>query len=273
MAAEGPLMLGNRIIINIHVPKTAGSTFGHMMRNVCRSLGRVDLYANIHLGLGLQPEEQHDAALVRHLTAYLAQLPPDRPAVLTGHFRLSDIIPVIAPLGDRIGLVTFLRDPVDRCISDYNYCLTDKHPGHETFRRQFPTLADFLDNPASVNKHMTHLRPHAGASVEETAAYLRDRFVFIGQTERFDRDFARLCGMLGLPEVPPLRVNVGPERGESGEIDSAMKARIAEAAAMDIALCRAVITGSEAGLGAGCVHVQDMRDDTIRSSDQFTRSI
>jgi hypothetical protein len=272
MAVEGPLMLGNRIIINIHVPKTAGSTFGHLMRNVCRSIGRVDLYANIHLGLGVQPDEQYDAALVRHLTLYLAQLPPDRPAILTGHFSLSDIIPVIAPLGDRIGLVTFLRDPVDRCISDYNYCLTDKHPGHESFRRQFPTLADFLVNPASVNKHMTHLRPHAGATVEETAAYLRDRFLFIGQTARFDQDFARLCGTLGLPKVPPLRVNVGPERGESGEIDSAMRARVAAAVAADIALCRAVTARIDAGAGVDCGSVRHMTEDVIKPSDQFTRS-
>lgn len=261
-------MLGNRIIINIHVPKTAGSTFGHMMRDVFRRLGRVDLYANIHLGLGTLPEEQNDAALLRHLTAFLARLPNDRPAVLTGHFRLRDIIPVIAPFGDRIGLVTFLRDPVERCISDYNYCLTAMHPGHVSFRSRFPTLSDFLDNHSSVNKHMTHLSPRAGATVEETAAFLRDRFLFIGQTACFDRDFARLCAMLGLPEVPPLRVNVGPDRGESGEIDDAMRERIAEAAAADIALCRAVLAGPE----AGCVRVPDMRDDTTPSSYQYTRS-
>jgi hypothetical protein len=266
------MMQGNKVIINVHVPKTAGSTFGHRMRDVFRAYGRVDLYANIHLGLGVHPEETAPAALVRHLTTYLAQLPPDRPAVLTGHIRLKDIAPVIAPFGDRIELVTFLRDPIERCISDYNYCLTPKHPDHIRFRQQFPAFSDFLDNDDLVNSHLVHLRPHARATVGETADHLSDRFFFIGQTARFDDDFDRLCDRLGLPHVPPLRVNVGPDRGEDGGIDSTLRTQVAKAAAADIALVEAVMARIDAGAQAGRAGPQQRGPDSNPLSSRPFRS-
>jgi hypothetical protein len=240
-------MQGNRIIINIHVPKTAGTTFGSRMRKVLLSLGRADLFTNIYCNPSLNPNESpketYIESLIRKLTMCLEQLAPDRPAFVTGHYRLQDIAPVIATYGDRIELVTFLRDPVERSISDYYFSLSVKNDNHMNFKQNYPTLTDFLGCHDCVNKHMLHLRPHSGATVEETVDYLCERFYFIGQTANFDDDFDRLCNMLGLPHVPPMQLNVNPDRARDHA--AVLLAKVAEAAATDIAMFEAITTRLE----------------------------
>jgi len=234
-----PSMLGNRILINVHVPKTAGTTLGRQLRAALALAGQETLFRNIFIRAPDRDDRPCEQALAEELRRHLAALAPDAPAVLTGHFHLSEILPVIEPFGERVRLITFLRDPVERTLSDYFYCLTEEHNMQEQFLQRYPRIENYLATPDEVNKHWLYLRPHRTASVEETIATLRERFHFVGVTERFEQDLGRLLDELGLPRPSALRINVGGQHGVRAATRALQLDLIRRSAAPDIAICRA----------------------------------
>lgn len=202
--------------VNVHIPKTAGSTF---RKNMAWSLGpEVQDKAGKVLGID-QPKEglEYFEGLSAAFADRLPELFQDGLQVISGHYRYRDIADLIAPIRDEISLVTFVRDPIWRTLSDYFYCISDRHDTPEAFLVCYPTLGDYLKNEGEMHKQLEYLRPAQGASVVETMESVISNFDFIGVTERFDADFADLMTSAGLEYKQTGRENVNPNPGEALE--------------------------------------------------------
>ena len=99
---------------------------------------------------------------------------------------------------------SFLRDPVERVISDFRYARTPAHPPYRDFIRQFPTIESYVDSPASQNKMFKFLAPDPDLGTPELFAFLDQSTSFIGLTEMYPMSFNILMKLTGSNILPSL---------------------------------------------------------------------
>ncbi|MGJ8572796.1 MAG: sulfotransferase family 2 domain-containing protein [Hoeflea sp.] len=196
--------------VNIHIPKTAGTTLrshlGWVLGSVSEGRSQV-----IGIDQGVDGLEYFEG-LREAFALRFPEITSDGMQVISGHYRYRDIADVIAPLRDQLTVVSFVRDPITRTLSDYFYSISDRHSAPEAFVARYPTFEDYLRNEGEMNKQLDYLRPHDGASVEETIECLSSNLDFIGVTEQFDADFAEIMAAAGLDFERLQRSNVNPDR-------------------------------------------------------------
>src|SRR5919106_4488854 len=114
---------GGQPLYFLHIPKTAGSTISHYLESHFR------------------PDEVCPAGT---WAAFLA-LPPEhlgRYRFFRGHFDASllDLLP------RRPAVVTMLRDPVERAVSEWMFMRRDQsHPLHDWFMREGPDFGKWIE--------------------------------------------------------------------------------------------------------------------------------
>lgn len=171
----------------LHIPKTAGSSF------------RAELAAR------LQPErnivvDYTDQSLPFHqrLDSAVAQFADGMDGVrfASGHIFRTHATTIGARHPD-LRIVTMLRHPVARVVSDYRYARTPEHPPYEDFIREFPTFEDYLHSPASQNKIHEFLRSAPDDPVEQVIADVEQRFTFLGIAEMYYLSCRVLFSLLG----------------------------------------------------------------------------
>jgi hypothetical protein len=178
-------------LISLHIPKTAGTSFRNILKSAYgeRAVVRVDI-----------PIESERASHERAVQGP-ARLPRGA-RVLHGHFRVKD-------LRDRYGLeagipvVTWLRDPVERVVSNYFY-LQGVLRG---------ILNEEKRSVAILNKMERTLLEYARAEIAQNriakfldGTKLGDLF-FVGVQEYFDEDLTELAAKLGWKRTARLRQN------------------------------------------------------------------
>jgi hypothetical protein len=191
------------LYIFAHLPKTAGSTFRK------------------HLRAGFAPEEILEIYIGGELTTqeaierYVGSLTPERKAqvrVVLGHhvyFGIHQFFP------REPRHIIFLRDPVARTISHYNYCRTDHARGGKDHHPPvvdedgaiLPFTTWFNRNP-SLHNFMTQYLvrfyrrlvsdPGAVEADLDAAREILARFYFVGVTERYSEDVLYLYHELGI---------------------------------------------------------------------------
>ena len=193
----------SRRVIFLHIAKTAGTSIVHFFRQ------RMPEDAICSHGDFLRiPGEAVD--FQDSLSQY---------RFLSGHFGYADIAPL---LPDSYSF-TFLRDPVDRVLSLYKFCM------HSDMQRQFavaraardlglegflasmlPEVCEMLDNQQTWQlarnywQSDRHALAHLGdEELLDLAIHHLDAFDHVGLTESFDRDFARILADLGIEEDVP----------------------------------------------------------------------
>ncbi|TCL09053.1 sulfotransferase family protein [Shimia isoporae] len=227
----------NKVIL-VHIPKTAGSSLRSALAFALGNLPKLDAgIIGVDRGVEGLPYFEGLAEAAR---ASLPRLFADGLQIMSGHFRYRDIVPVLAGRQSEVSLVTFLRDPVKRTVSDYLYSCSEKHPGHLAFQAEYPTLGDYVKSPGQMNKQFDYLRPREGASVEETAEAALKAFDFIGMTERFDDDLKTLLPQLSLGPVPPTRENVAGNTAQSQQVMTQYGELLREALAPEMAMYSAI---------------------------------
>ena len=104
--AEGPAKVE---LVSIHIPKSAGTSFFASLKRAYgkESVARVDI-----------PIRRNPSRRARGARAP-AVLPPST-RVVHGHFRPRDL-PAAYGIGPEIPVITWMRDPVERVISNYFY--------------------------------------------------------------------------------------------------------------------------------------------------------
>jgi hypothetical protein len=145
-------------------------------------------------------------------------LPPGTECIC-GHFSLSKYL---SQFPDAT-LVTWVRDPVDRLASLYNYLLSIPESSPEWFKKDKPSFKEFALSSHFKDGMTTVLE---GVPLE--------RFDFIGLTERYDESLTRFGDILfkktglELKVAPPKNVN--PKRktlgGRYDEIDPMLREEI-----------------------------------------------
>lgn len=213
------------MLVSLHLPKTAGTSLRYAMR--------------AHYGTGLL--EDYDAPPMqiprgrRELSAMAAgfsarQHWSDDIIAIHGHF-----LPLkyrIALRGRDVRYATWLRDPVERVQSHYHYWQRDyagddpTQPLRNRVVREGWSLQRFCLGPEMRNLYRQYLWGFDPA-----------RFEFMGITERYDTDFVRFAQRYLEGDCAASVELPNPDReGERYAIDPALRARISQHHAADVAL-------------------------------------
>jgi len=108
---------------------------------------------------------------------------------------------------------TFIRNPVDRMVSQYRYEVTTVSPPHKKFRKQFPTFESyaFADDPRVKDNFIA--RWLAGPFEKEPFTFevfdiIDELYSFVGVKEHFNDSMRSLATMLEKQFKPLGKVNV-----------------------------------------------------------------
>lgn len=214
----------------VHVPKTAGTSLRNELASFLqpdinimvdytdtsrsfhdRMDDAVDRFLDIAEGIGVRFASGH--ILARHVARIGARLPETR-------------------------FVTFLRDPVQRIVSDYRYQRSPKHPVHAEFIDRMPTLEHYIQVVPEQNKMAQHLVPLSilgHADPAECVDSVMRNYAFVGIQDMYPVSVRTLTTLLGNPLWPKLRQNVN-EDGDAATVTPDMANTIRALNPIDTAL-------------------------------------
>jgi len=175
---QGKITLPNIELISIHIPKTAGTSFYNTLLDQYDEVAvrRVDI--STHRGFQVDKEKRFDLKKIQSAK------------VIHGHFSLAELKEYF-DFSDEIPVITWLRNPTNRVISNYFYLksMLEKQVDKTTFPGLFPrlcrSLIEFASIPGSGNKQARYLE---NMRIED--------FRFIGKTEQFSEDIQKLAQVL-----------------------------------------------------------------------------
>ncbi|MEF2232432.1 MAG: sulfotransferase [Pseudodesulfovibrio sp.] len=182
----------NRPFFFLHIPKTAGTTLNAILDDNLPKDRVLDLYT----------ESQHRA---------LAELRYDDLALyrlVRGHVFIADFAEILdGPVPFRV--FTFLRDPVQRVISEFHFLKRwPKSHLYDFLNRNNVSLLEYVTSEERPlrnrgrNNMVNSLSGVRGANLDEGLElawrHLKDRFVFFGILERFDESLLLLKRLMGL---------------------------------------------------------------------------
>ncbi len=161
-------------LVSIHIPKTAGTSFIHSLKAQYgyQKVARLDSNDN---------RTRINKTLINK--AYLYK----NPAVIHGHFSIDKLhslfnIPAKTPI------ITWLRDPVERVISNYYYLckrleeeLMEDKKGLNILSKMRRSLLEYASDERNCNRMSKFLK---GMEIED--------FFFIGIVENYNQDIQEL---------------------------------------------------------------------------------
>jgi Sulfotransferase family len=210
------------VIVSVHIPKTAGTSFGSNLAQVFgpRLLSDYDDWPESATPEAVDHNERNRAAMLATTAAI-----GERYDAIHGHFvatKYAGVFPATA-------LVTFVRDPYQHAVSTYEHATrTDDspHPGFRLFKEARMTLLDFIE--AFPNHQSLYLR---GVPIDDLA--------MIGLAERYEQSVALFEAMFDISMPHGTRQNVNPAKhGAEYEITPEVRRAVERSRAEDIALHR-----------------------------------
>ena len=180
--------------IFIHIPKTAGSSFASELSDLRRP------YRNIHVDYE-DKTTPHDLKLDRAVDQFVQDSRTTQFRACSGHFTMRHVLKLREAF-PRSRVVSILRNPVERVISDFRYARTPAHPPYKEFIKQFPTIENYVDSPASHNKMFKFLAPDPDIRMAELFEFLDESVSFIGLTEMYPMSFNIVMQLFGLNRLP-----------------------------------------------------------------------
>lgn len=227
----------NKVIV-IHIPKTAGSS---LRANLSLAKSSISEGASDLVGIDWPIANlPYFEGLAKHAEQRLPELLSSSFQFMSGHYRYRDIVPVLGALRHQVSLVTFLRDPIKRTISDYLYSSSPRHKGRDAFVADYPTLEAYCKNTGEMNKQFDYMRPFTNAPLDVTIENARRNIDFVGRTEQFDQDYTILVDALGIPDVRRETQNVSPRQDMARDAFETYSDMLHDLLSDDIALCDAL---------------------------------
>jgi hypothetical protein len=223
--ADAPVHRRGRLLVFVHIPKTAGTTLRTVL-GMNEPVPRSRPLGNVFKGGG-----GRSTALIERLRAGRG---PDLAGVrlVRGHFPLGvrEYLPSYLPKERELHCFTFLREPVDRTLSHY-YAIRKFGGGHDL--PPLPAEATLEDALAGGYLHdnlqtrmLSGLPEPFGEVDDEMLAQakhnLRDGLAFFGLTERFDESLVLAKQRLGLRSIlysSSARVNTSRPRGDEVPVE------------------------------------------------------
>ena len=183
---------GNIELLSIHIPKTAGTSFYLILQQAYgeNAVMRMD-YRPVYkcFIVGNKP--------------YNAEALPNNTRVLHGHLNYR-IISKYLNLNENVKIITWIRNPVERVVSDYYYMrerlkehfsVDPLHP--HILDRMTKSLLEFAQVKQEQNKISNYLN---GLDLE--------KIFFIGVVEKFDEDIIELSKLLQWQTVTAVKQNI-----------------------------------------------------------------
>jgi len=199
-------------LVSLHIPKTAGTSFRNILKAVYgeEQVVRFD----INRFVAIENEEFTEKRLPSHIR------------VIHGHFPYNKLMELVAiPQG--VPVITWLRDPVERVISNYYYLskilreeLNEEEKDLNILAKMQKTLLEYACAAPNQNRMSSFLQ---GSSLED--------FFFIGFTDHYADDLKDLAQMLGWEDYPVLEHNI---TGEKPDVDEETLNKIKELNSKDI---------------------------------------
>lgn len=202
--------LGHKIsLISVHIPKTAGTSFRNTLRQVYgeHAVLRVDI----------SPAEEYDPE------DPFASPPSELDSgvrVLHGHFNPKDLHTLYPSIPKDTPMITWLRNPVDRVISNYQYLrkrirdeLAPTGVNVGVANRMLKSLMEYAEQPVARNRIERFLR---GFDLKE--------FLFIGLQEQYSEDLQELADIMAWEQAAEFYHN--PSEGDPVSIDEDVRAHI-----------------------------------------------
>ena len=178
-----------KLIISIHVPKTAGTSF---QKGLEERFGRRLLIDKKDNPLGLPvycwPRRWRDRIKTRFRADRLAA---DYDAI-HGGFAATKYL----PLGKRAALCAFFRDPTERLCSHYLYMRVYSRSRNSRFWANNLNLERYAYLPKMRRLYEWH-----------TSNLPMERFAFVGMMEEYEESLALFKAIFGI-DIPYYRVNV-----------------------------------------------------------------
>ena len=186
-------------LVSIHIPKTAGTSF----RNVLKSAyGRKRVVRFDIRRKKIEMEKKR----------FKGSKLPSNVRVIHGHFRYKDLIELVE-IDASIPVITWMRNPVDRVISNYFYLsgvlaseLNEEKKGLNILAKMQRSLIEYARNEISRNRMYKFLD---GMPPE--------KFHFIGIQEHYKEDLTDMMKHLGIKKYHDFHVNVTDKKREVSE--------------------------------------------------------
>lgn len=165
-------------LVSIHIPKTGGSSFNEVLNSN---------YGEDHV----QYFFREDLIEVKEKKVSISEKISPEIEVLHGHFHYKEMKSVIKK--DNPKIITWLRDPVERVISNYHWWHYDinNNPAHGIEGRSIEPLEVYITRKETQNKMSRFLD---GIKLEDLD--------FIGFLESFKEDLSSVSTQFNWKELP-----------------------------------------------------------------------
>ena len=219
----------------LHIPKTAGSSFSSELAARCRP------YRNVHIDYA-DTTTPHQAQISNAVDRFIAEMATQHFGSASGHVPFHLVRRILeAKLDTQV--VTFLRAPEARVISDFRYQRTPMHPPYQTFIQEFPTIESYIESPQSQNKIAKFVYgTDRTCTVEELTRHAGEKFAFIGLLEMYPMSFNSIFAAMGHPGLAPSehKRKTPDTKSTEVEITPAIRGLIRETNRLDQALYKYV---------------------------------
>lgn len=208
------------MIVSIHISKTAGTTFGTLLRNRFgkRFLADYGDWMGAESPAAVAWREERRRKMRGRRRELLRKYD-----VIHGHF----IADKYAGLFPQPEFVTFFRDPYQQTVSSYEYAARHPEINHPVVKK--------------VHEQKMGLVEYMRLVAQPQCAFMGnlplEDLAFVGLTERFDESVGLFNAMFGTSLVPDTYENVNPQRsGLDYEISPDIRREIARHRDADIEL-------------------------------------
>ena len=176
-------------LVSLHIPKTCGTSFRNTLKAVYgnKAVKRLDINNNL-----LKIDEK----------IYVKSSLKSNVKVIHGHFKFNSVFEKIELL-ETTPVIVWLRDPVERVISNYFYLkkiIQEKIKPSDNDGNLGDRMLKSLTEYAEVKQNRNRISKFL------TGANLEDLF-FIGIVENYENDLAKLSELLNWKKYPILKHN------------------------------------------------------------------
>lgn len=191
----------------LHIPKTAGSSF----RSALADRLQPDFNINIDSVRGTMSRDEGFKDAVEKFIALDKQ---QKFAFASGHLKMPEVVAIEQAAGRPVRIITLLRTPATRVVSEYRYQRTPVHSGHEKFREDYPTIESYVDDPRSQNKMFRHLALPK-ETLPLTIARMEKTFGYVGVVEMYPLLVKQCSQLIGANVADNTRLRVTPATKEN----------------------------------------------------------
>jgi len=193
------------VLIFVHIPKTAGTTFKNLLVNAGINYNEViDIDSDI-------TDVKYNTR--QGLPGAVSVKPDPNIKVISGHFDAKRILSILPANLNNIELISWVRNPIQRMLSNYHYYL--KSGTYYGERASESRKYEIMD----VKTFCTHREKNN--TLKQFLNIPIDKFKFIGISEYFEKELVRFKDVTGLDLKPKqtkiVNYNINPEKKNAYE--------------------------------------------------------